>query len=99
MGGFKDILSGHGLLGTRLLLLKIVTVVLHSRTDGLYRVTIVFVSHDRALFTVCGAPVGREKVSAQVILLRVGLATLRLSLYTYVCTAYGQERVVLLYRR
>ena len=48
------------------------------------------------MLTVCGALVGREEVSAQVLLLRVGLATLRLLLYTYVCTAYGQEHVALL---
>ena len=29
------------------------------------------------MLTVCGAPVGREDVGARVILLRVGLATLR----------------------
>ena len=53
-------------------------------------------SHNRALCSVCGTQVGREEVSAQVLLLRVGLATLRLSLYTCVYTAYGQERVALL---
>ena len=53
----------------------------------------VFVSRSCFVLTVCSAPVGREEVSAQVLLLRVGL---RLSLYTYVCTAYGQERVALL---
>ena len=40
------------------------------------------------MLTVCGAPVGREEVCARVILLRVGLATLRLF-----CIANGQERV------
>ena len=58
----------------------------------------VFVSHDRALCSqcVCGAPVGREEVGARVLLSRVGLATLRLFLYSYVCKADGQERVALL---
>ena len=37
-------------------------------------------SRSRSVLTVCSAPVVREKVSARVLLLRVGLATLRLSL-------------------
>ena len=44
-------------------------------------------SRSCSVLTVCSAPVVREKVSARVLLLRVGLATLRLLLYTYVCTA------------
>jgi hypothetical protein len=35
-------------------------------------------SRSCSVLTVCGAPVGREKVSTQVMLLRVGLATLGL---------------------
>jgi hypothetical protein len=50
------------------------------------------------VLTMCGAPVGREEVRARVIPLRVGLATLRLLLYTYVCTVNGQERVAFLDR-
>ena len=56
-------------------------------------------SRSCSVLTVCGAPVGREDISAQLLLLGVGLATLGLSLYTCVCTAYGQERVPLLARR
>ena len=37
-------------------------------------------SRSCSVLTVCSAPVVREKVSARVLLLRVGLATLRLSL-------------------
>jgi hypothetical protein len=59
----------------------------------------IFVRLDRALCSQCGVPVGREEIGARVLLLRVGLATLRLSLYTWVCTANGQERVALLDRR
>ena len=44
-------------------------------------------SRSCSVLTVCSTPVVREEVSARVPLLRVGLATLRLSLYTYVCTA------------
>jgi hypothetical protein len=40
-----------------------------------------------------------EGVGAPVILLRVGLATLRLLLYIYVCTANEQERVAFLDQR
>jgi hypothetical protein len=41
--------------------------------------TLVFVSHNRALCSVCGAPVGREVVvSARVVLLRVILVYLGL---------------------
>ena len=36
-----------------------------------------FVSHDRALCSQCGAPVGRGEVGARAILLRVSLVTLR----------------------
>ena len=47
----------------------------------------VFVSHNRAdscsVLTVCDAPAGREKVRAQVILLRVGLATLRFCILVF----------------
>jgi hypothetical protein len=53
----------------------------------------VFASHERSLCSQCGAPVGREEVGARVLLSRVGLATMRLFLYSYVCKADGQERV------
>jgi hypothetical protein len=45
---------------------------------------------------VCSALVGGEEVGARVVLLRVDLATLRILLYTEVCTAKGKERVALL---
>ena len=48
---------------------------------------------------MCGALVGGEEVGTRVVLLRVGLATLRKLLYTEVCTVNGQERVALLGRR
>ena len=38
---------------------------------------------------------GREEVGARAILSKVGFATLRILLYTQVCTANRQERVVL----
>ena len=59
----------------------------------------VFVSHESrscSVLTVCGAPVGREEVGTRVLLSRVGLATMRLLLYSYVCKADVQERVALL---
>ena len=71
------------------------TVYLHVRAI----LAGIFVSHIRALCSQCVAHQWGEKVSAQVTLLRVGLATLRLPLCTYVCTAYGQVRVTLLDRR
>ena len=58
-----------------------------------------FYDNDRALCSQCVARRRGEEVSAQAILLKVGLATLQLSLYTYVCIAYGQERAALLDRR
>ena len=48
---------------------------------------------------MCGTLVGGEEVGARVVLLRVGLATLRILLYTEVCTINGQERVALLDRK
>jgi hypothetical protein len=51
-------------------------------------------SRSCSVLTVCGAPVGREEASTRVLLLWE-----LLSLYAYVCTANGQERVALLARR
>ena len=42
---------------------------------------------------------GREEVGARAILSKVGFATLGILLYTQVCTANRQERVVLLLDR
>ena len=43
----------------------------------------LYESQSCSVLTVCGAQVGREKVSTQVIPLRVGLATLRLCILVF----------------
>lgn len=69
------------------------------KRDKLSRDFFLCESRSCSVLTACGAPVGREEVSARAVLLRIGLAALRLSLYTYGCTSYRLERVVALLDR
>ena len=77
-----------------------VQCVLEHRPSCISKFYVNFLSCESrsSVLTMCGALVGGEEVGARVVLLRVGLATLRILLYSEVCTVSGQERVALLDR-